>query len=106
MDFSLMHLWGQMGLFAKGIVITLLIMSIWSLTIMFQKYFAIRAAQSETRRFAPEFSQFLDEDNLTEATSSAENSKTPHVAGVLGNSLEEVKPLISDGSVTVGDINS
>ncbi len=106
MDLSLMHLWAQMGLFAKGIVITLLIMSIWSLTIMFQKYFSIRAAQAETRRFAPEFSQFLDEDNLTEAISLAQNYKKSHVARVLGNSLEEVKPLITDGSVTVADINS
>jgi biopolymer transport protein ExbB/biopolymer transport protein TolQ len=57
-------------------------------------------------RFAPEFSQFLDEDNLTEAITLAQNYKKSHVARVLGNSLEEVKPLITDGSVTVADINS
>jgi biopolymer transport protein ExbB/biopolymer transport protein TolQ len=85
MNVSLLEMWNQMGAFAKGIIIILAIMSIWSLTIMFQKFFAIRAAQAETRKFAPEFS---------------------HVARVLGNSLEEVKPLITDGSVTVADINS
>ncbi len=106
MNLSLIELWGQMGLFAKGIVITLLIMSIWSLTIMFQKFFAIRAAQAETRKFAPEFSQFLEEDNLTEAIKLAEGYKKSHVARVLGNALSEVKPLIMDGSVTVADINS
>ena len=106
MNVSLLEMWNQMGAFAKGIIITLAIMSIWSLTIMFQKFFAIRAAQAETRRFAPEFSQFLDEDNLTEAINLAQNYKKSHVARVLGNSLEEVKPLITDGSVTVADINS
>ena len=106
MNVSLMEMWNQMGLFAKGIIVTLAIMSVWSLTIMFQKFFAIRAAQAETRKFAPEFSQFLDEDNLTEAINLAQNYKKSHVARVLGNSLEEVKPLITDGSVTVADINS
>jgi biopolymer transport protein ExbB/biopolymer transport protein TolQ len=103
---SLMALWHEMGWFAKGIVFTLAIMSIWSLTVMIQKWWSIRRAQAETKRFAPEFSQFLEEDNLTEAIKLAEGYKRSHVARVLGNSLAEVKPLIMDGSVTVADINS
>jgi biopolymer transport protein ExbB len=106
MNLSLMDLWSQMGPFAKGIVIVLAIMSIWSLTIMIQKWWTIRRAQAETKRFAPEFSQFLEEDNLTEAIKLAEGYKKSHVARVLGNALGEVKPLIMDGSVTVADINS
>jgi len=106
MNLSLMSMWSTMGPFAKGIVVTLAIMSIWSLTIMIQKWWSIRAAQAETKRFAPEFSQFLEEDNLTEAIKLAEGYKKSHVARVLGNALSEVKPLIMDGSVTVADINS
>ncbi|HJU66920.1 MAG TPA: MotA/TolQ/ExbB proton channel family protein, partial [Gemmatimonadaceae bacterium] len=60
----------------------------------------------ETRKFAPEFSQFLEEDNLTEAIKLAESYKRSHVARVLGGALGEVRPLIQDGSVTVADINS
>ena len=106
MELSLMELWGQMGAFAKGIVATLGIMSVYSLAIMLQKWWQLRAAQAETRRFAPEFSQFLEEDNLTEAIKLAEGYKKSHVARVLGGALGEVKPLIQDGSVTVADINS
>jgi biopolymer transport protein ExbB/biopolymer transport protein TolQ len=106
MNLSLMDLWTQMGMFAKGIVLVLAIMSIWSLTIMIQKAWSIKKAQAETKRFAPEFSQFLEEDNLTEAIRLAEGYKKSHVARVLGNALSEVKPLIMDGSVTVADINS
>src|SRR5919199_4349236 len=106
MNLSLMELWTQMGAFAKGIVIVLAIMSIWSLTIMIQKWWSIRRAQAETKRFAPEFSQFLEEDNLTEAIKLSEGYKKSHVARVLGGALAEVKPLIQDGSVTVADINS
>jgi biopolymer transport protein ExbB len=106
MEMSLIELYGTMGVFAKGIVYTLGIMSIWSLTVMMQKWWFLRSAQSETRKFAPEFSQFLEEDNLTEAIKLAESYKKSHVARVLGNALSEIKPLIADGSVTVADINS
>src|SRR5918992_2520702 len=106
MNMSMMELWHSMGWFAKGIVYTLAIMSVWSLTVMIQKWWSIRRAQAETKKFAPEFSQFLEEDNLTEAIKLAEGYKRSHVARVLGNSLAEVKPLIMDGSVTVADINS
>lgn len=106
MQMDLLHLWGTMGFFARFIVFTLAAMSVWSLTIMIQKWWSLRQAQAETRRFAPEFSQFLEEDNLTEAINLAQSYKKSHVARVLGNSLEDVKPLITDGSITVGDINS
>jgi biopolymer transport protein ExbB len=106
MDLSLMEMWRIMGSFAKGIVITMLIMSVYSLTIMVAKWWNLRKAQKETIKFAPEFSQFLEEDNLTEAIKLAESYKKSHVALVLGGALSEVKPLIQDGSVTVADINS
>ena len=106
MNVDLIELWGHMGWFAKGIVFVMLGMSIWSLTVMIQKWWSLRKAQAETRKFAPEFSQFLEEDNLTEAIKLAESYKKSHVARVLGGALGEVRPLIQDGSVTVADINS
>src|SRR6187200_1349193 len=106
MNLSLLDLWHSMGYFAKGIVYVLAIMSVYSLTIMIQKWWGLRKAQQETRKFAPEFSQFLEEDNLTEAIKLAESYKKSHVALGLGGALGEVKPLIQDGSVTVSDINS
>ena len=106
MSLSLMDMWSSMGSFAKGIVFVMAIMSIYSLTVMVSKWWSLRKAQKETIKFAPEFSQFLEEDNLTEAIKLAESYKKSHVALVLGGALGEVKPLIQDGSVTVSDINS
>ena len=106
MDFSLLGLWHQMGNFAKGIVVVMAIMSVYSLTIMVSKWWNLRKAQKETIKFAPEFSQFLEEDNLNEAIKLAEGYKRSHVARVLGGALGEVRPLLQDGSVTVADINS
>ena len=106
MNLSLVDLFVSMGPFAKGIVVVLAIMSIFSLSIMIQKWWNLRSAQVETRKFAPEFSQFLEEDNLGEAIKLAEGYKKSHVARVLGGALGEIKPLIQEGSVTVADINS
>ncbi len=106
MNMSLMELYQSMGWFAKGIVFTLLGMSALSFTQLISKWWSMRQAQAETRKFAPEFSQFLEEDNLNEAIKLAEGYKKSHVARVLGGALSEIRPLIQDGSVTVADINS
>jgi biopolymer transport protein ExbB/biopolymer transport protein TolQ len=106
MQMDMMELWHSMGWFAKGIVYTLAIMSAWSTAVLISKWWTMRKAQAETRKFAPEFSQFLEEDNLNEAIKLAEGYKKSHVARVLGGALTEIRPLIADGSVTVADINS
>lgn len=106
MNLDIVRLWDEMQWFARGIVFILAIMSMISLTVMIQKWWRLKKAQAETRKFAPEFSRFLEEDNLSEAIKLAESYKKSHVARVLGGALGEVKPLIQDGSVTVGDINS
>jgi biopolymer transport protein ExbB len=106
MNMSMMELYQSMGWFAKGIVFTLLGMSALAFTQLISKWWAMRKAQAETRKFAPEFSQFLEEDNLNEAIKLAEGYKKSHVARVLGGALGEIRPLIQDGSVTVADINS
>ena len=106
MQVDLVELWHEMLWFAKGIIFLLAFMSIWGMSITIRNWWNLRRAQKETRKFAPEFSQFLEEDNLVEAIKLAEGYKKSHVARVLGGALGEVKPLIMDGSVTVADINS
>ena len=53
MSLDLLHLWAQMGSFAKGIVVVMAIMSIYSLTIMITKLIQLKRSESETRKFAP-----------------------------------------------------
>ena len=107
MSVDLIHLWGTMGWFAKGVVIIMAFMSIWSLTIMIQKFFQFQRSQAETRKFAPQFSRAIQEENLDQAISLAEKNKKSHVARVLGGALAEVKPLLRDrATITAADINS
>ncbi|MEO6443704.1 MAG: MotA/TolQ/ExbB proton channel family protein [Gemmatimonadaceae bacterium] len=106
MNIDLADIWSQTPFFGKLLWAILAFMSVWSLSVSISKLWGLRAAQSETVKFAPEFSQFLEEDNLGEAIKLAEGYKKSHVARVLGGALAEVKPLIMDGSVTVSDINT
>ena len=106
MNLDFAEIWVKTPFFGKFLWAVLLFMSVWSLSVSIGKWWNLRKAQKETVKFAPEFSQFLEEDNLAEAIKLAEGYKKSHVARVLGGALSEVKPLIMDGSVTVSDINT
>lgn len=107
MNTDLLHLWTQSGLFARGIIIVLAIMSVYSLTVTFQKLMKIKKSESATRKFAPQFSRAIQEENLDQAIALAEKNKDSHVSRVLGGALSEVKPLLRDrATITSADINS
>jgi biopolymer transport protein ExbB len=106
MNMSLITLWSSMGGFARGIVFVMAAMSIWSLAISVGKWWRLFRAQRETRKFAPEFSRFLQEEQMDGAIALSAKYKKSHVARVLTGALEEIKPLLTDGQITVSDINS
>jgi biopolymer transport protein ExbB len=106
MQMSLIELWGHMGWFAKGIVFTMLIMSLLSLGTALAKAWRIYKMQKETAKFAPEFSRFLQEEQMEGAIALAAKYKQSHVARVLTGALEEIKPLLRDGHISAADINS
>src|SRR5512135_1118196 len=107
MSVDLLHLWGTMGMFAKGIVFIMAIMSVYSLTIVLTKLVQIKRSEAETRKFAPLFSRAIQEENLDQAITLAEKNKKSHVSRVLGEALAEVKPLLRDrATITAADINS
>src|ERR671919_3108160 len=109
MELSLVDLYHSMGLFVKGVVWTMAILSVLSWGVTFTKLWYMHKSQQATRKFAPEFSRFLQEEQLDAAIKLAEKKefKASHVARVLGDALQEVKPLLRDrATITAGDINS
>src|SRR5437899_7045026 len=107
MSLSLYDLWLSMGLFAKSIVVVMAVMSVLSWTAAFRKWSQLYKSQRETKKFAPEFSRYLQEEQLNGAIRLAEKQKLSHVARVLGEALSEVKPLLRDrATITAADINS
>ncbi|UCD24872.1 MAG: MotA/TolQ/ExbB proton channel family protein [Gemmatimonadota bacterium] len=107
MEVSLLQLWNDAGTFARFIIILLLAMSVFSLSVGAAKWWRFRKSRKATRRFAPEFARFLQEEELDAAIELAEAENVSHVARVLGQALAEVKPLIRDrATITAADINS
>jgi biopolymer transport protein ExbB/biopolymer transport protein TolQ len=103
----MLKLWADAHLFARSIVVVLGIMSVFSLTVVFQKLLKVKKSEAQTRKFAPQFSRAIQEENLDQAIALAEKNKVSHVARVLGGALAEVKPLLRDrATVTAADINS
>src|SRR6476646_895202 len=104
---SYADLWQSMGLFAKTIVVIMFIMSAWSWAVTISKWMYLRKSQQETRKFTPEFSRYLQEENLDQAITLAEKNKKSHLARVVCEALAEVKPLLRDrATITAADINS
>jgi len=107
MGVDILQLWRDAGPFAKGVVIVLLIMSFLSLTIALNKLWQVHKSAKATRKFAPQFSRAIQEEQLDTAITLAEKNQSSHVAMVLGGALQEVKPLLRDrATITAADINS
>jgi biopolymer transport protein ExbB/biopolymer transport protein TolQ len=104
---DIIEMWNASTYFAKGIVVILVFMSIWSVSTFIMKWWQLRRSTRETVKFVPEFSRFLQEEHLDAAITLAEKTKKSHVARVLGEALQEVKPLLRDrATITAADINS
>ena len=107
MGVDILDLWHDAGPFAKGIVIVLIAMSFLSLTIALNKLWQVRKSTVATRKFAPQFSRAIQEEQLDQAIALSEKNQGSHVSRVLGGALQEVKPLLRDrATITAADINS
>ncbi len=104
---DILKLWEAAGTFARGVIVVMAIMSLWSLSVAIQKAIMIRRSQNATKKFAPDFSRAIQEENLEKAIALAEKNQKSHIARVLGGALGEVKNLIQDrATITSADINS
>jgi biopolymer transport protein ExbB/TolQ len=107
MHLDILQLWSAAGMFARGIIVIMAIMSMLSLTVAITKLIAIKKSEAATRKFAPEFSRAIQEEQLDRAITLSEKNQKSHIAKVLGGALGEVKPLIQDrATITSADINS
>ena len=59
MDFSLLHMWTQMGMVAKCVVVILLIMSIYSITVSVERFFRFRKGKSQSAGYIMAVQQAL-----------------------------------------------
>jgi biopolymer transport protein ExbB/biopolymer transport protein TolQ len=84
-------LWNQMGWLARAVVITLFLMSAWSIGVMIDRLIAYGAARKQSRAFAPAVAGALREGKLDEAIKIADRHKKSHLAKVVVAGLQEFR---------------
>ena len=96
---NLMEMWGQMGYLAQSVVVGLGVMSVWSISVMIERYLVFRAARKQSREFAPAVAEALQGGQINEAIELAEQHTKSHLAKVLLAGLQEFKGLEGSGVV-------
>ena len=84
-------MWGQMGWLARFVVITLFVMSAWSIGVMIDRVIAYNGARAQSRQFAPAVAGALREGKLDEAIKIADRFGKSHLAKVVVAGLQEFR---------------
>lgn len=90
-DFSLVGMIRNMGKVALGVVFVLLIMSIWSIAIMVERYLTFSSAKNQSREFAPKVANALKTGKIDEAIGLSDKFKKSHLAMVVNAGLQEFR---------------
>lgn len=104
MDFSLTTLWAQMGLFAKGVAITLFVMSLASLIVMAERMVVFRKARKESRNFAAKMGAILAKGDLQAASSTNLGKDIGHLGRVITSGLTAYRTSPSSKDVAVESV--
>jgi len=101
--FSPMAMIKSMGAVAIGVVIVLLIMSVYSIAIMVERYLTYTAAKKQSREFAPRVAQALKNDRIEEAINISDKHRKSHLAMVVSSGLQEFRAHEGTASDISGD---
>ena len=109
MDFSLLGMWRSMGIPARLVVITLGIMSIYSLSVMAERLFSFSRAKEQSRKYAEKLRDLLPGHQMVEAAQVATTMKYGHIPRVLGAGISEYnkgrEALAAQGPHDVGEFD-
>jgi len=88
MDFSILGLWNSMTPIAQGVVIVLLILSVWSLYISVERVLFFRKAQKQSLAFAKLATENLKHDRPQAVIDAAQKYPQSHLARVVSAGLQ------------------
>ena len=106
MSFSLIDMYNTMGPSAKIIVLVLMLMSVYSLSVMIERFLTYRKAKKQSRAYAPKVAKLLKDGKVQEAIkiSSGKDVKNSHLAKVLLAGLNEYEYQKETGGGTRDDM--
>ena len=97
MEFGMVALWTSMGPVAKGVVIILALMSIWTFKVTIDRMLLYRKARKESIDFLPLATQCLKNNKLREAVELAKKYRKSHLSRVIAAGLQEMQSESEDG---------
>ena len=89
--FSITEMLKHLGGVALTVVVILLIMSMYSIAIMVERFLTYKAAKQQSREFAPRVAQALKNDRIEEAINISDKHKKSHLAMVVNAGLQEFR---------------
>src|SRR5204862_3353068 len=90
-EFTITEMVKNMGGVAITVVIILLIMSVYSIAIMVERYLTYTAAKKQSREFAPRVAQALKNNRIEEAINISDKHRKSHLAMVVNSGLQEFR---------------
>jgi len=91
-EFTLIEMWHSMGIPAKAVAVFLFIMSIYSISVMIEKFLMFRAAVKQSVEFIPKIAQYLRKGgnaDLAAAVDICKKYPKSHLAKVMNAGLQE-----------------
>ena len=104
--FSLTEMVKSMGGVAISVVIVLLIMSVYSIAIMVERYLTYSAAKKQSREFAPRVAQALKNDRIEEAINISDKHRKSHLAMVVSSGLQEFRAHSGSSEISGDEIEA
>ncbi len=100
MDMSPQTLWAQMSWMAKGVLIVLLIMSIYSIWVMVERYLTFQKAKNQSLKLLGALSNVLTRGDYQQAIDITKKYKQSHLAKVISAGLLEFEAVRRDKRTT------
>jgi len=89
--FSMIEIFKNLDAIALTVVGILLIMSVYSIAIMVERFLTYRAAKQQSREFAPRVAQALKNERIEEAINISDKHRKSHLAMVVNSGLQEFR---------------
>jgi len=89
--FSMYEIFKNLDAVAYTVVGILLLMSVYSIAIMVERYLTYSQAKKQSREFAPRVAQALKNDRIEEAINISDKHRKSHLAMVVNSGLQEFR---------------
>jgi biopolymer transport protein ExbB/biopolymer transport protein TolQ len=106
MNMTFAEMWNSMGWIAKGVILILFGLSIYSVYVMIEKFMTYQASKKQSIQFLPELVKMLKQGELQKAVDTTKRYTKAHIAKVVSAGLLEYQNQqgVSQGFDRIGAI--